>query len=184
MGAKMAPIWPPVAPLLMAGAGNWEQSKLDVPSVEPVSEPTPLYFEGLLCWKLFFFFCSFCLFDPPRPLACITSTTLLRCMQHCKWAHALLRRKGFRNAVCPMNLKEMNMFVAPFESNTFLLVIISLVSDQHLDKQSLGLEHELKMNPWDFSLTYFSLRTRLFSALSITQDIMWLDILKMNLFFL
>lgn len=30
---KMAPIWPPVAPLLMAGAGNWEQSKLDGYSV-------------------------------------------------------------------------------------------------------------------------------------------------------
>lgn len=42
----MAPIWPPVAPLLMAGAGNWEQSKLDGPSVEPVSELASLYFEG------------------------------------------------------------------------------------------------------------------------------------------
>lgn len=47
MGAKMAPIWPPVAPTLMAGAGNWEQSKLDGYSAEPVSGLAFFYSEAV-----------------------------------------------------------------------------------------------------------------------------------------
>ena len=59
---KMAPIWPPVAPLLMAGAGNWEQSKLDGYSVgaSVTGSVSPPLFGGVLCWKLFFFFFFFC----------------------------------------------------------------------------------------------------------------------------
>lgn len=35
MGARAAPVRPP----LMAGTGNWEQSKLEHPSVKPAPEP-------------------------------------------------------------------------------------------------------------------------------------------------
>lgn len=44
MGAWTAP----ASPLLMAGTGNWEQSKLEHPSVKPLgARAASLYFQGL-----------------------------------------------------------------------------------------------------------------------------------------
>lgn len=73
---KMAPIWPPVAPLLMAGAGNWEQSKLDGYSVgasdgERVSS---FIWRGFVLETFLLLLLLFCLFDPPCPPACTAPT--------------------------------------------------------------------------------------------------------------
>lgn len=107
MGAKMAPIWPPVALLLMAGAGNWEQSKLDGYSVKPVSGLVSLsLFWGVLCWKTLLLPLLFCLFDPPCPLACITPTpsdwTSQSCSATCNTAneHMQCRMSPYRALYC------------------------------------------------------------------------------------